>query len=140
MPPALIFCSYLQEPPDLGTPLPLQLLKGVWDPTESQNGYLWKGAQRVIWSILTVQVGSSQGIWNRFASRWLLSISSDRDSTLSLGNLFQRLITCTVKSSSCSSGTTRSPVLPVASSCCLASLTRAWLCPLATLHSDTHRQ
>lgn len=139
----MFLCSYfLQqlETADLGTPLPLQLLKGIWNHTESQNGSHWKGPQQVIWSNLTAQAGSFQGTWHRFASRWLLSVSSKGDSMFSLGNRSQCLVTRTANSSSCSGGTSHSSVSACClSSYCLASLSRAWLRPLDTLPSDIYR-
>lgn len=65
------------------------------------------GTTVVIWSHLPAQAESSQSVWHRVVSRQFWSISSEGDSTHSLGNLFQCPITAQEKdSSSCSDGTT----------------------------------
>lgn len=62
-----------------------------------------EGTTVVIWFHLPAQAGSSQSTWHRVVSRQFWNISSEGDSTLSLGNLCQCPITAQEKgSSSCS--------------------------------------
>jgi len=56
------------------------------------GGGLWRSSSS---TALLKQVPYS--IWNRKASRWVLNISRERDSTASLGSLFQCPVTLTVK-------------------------------------------
>ena len=56
--------------------------------TESQNCRCWKGSLGMIWSSLVLkQVPSCRSL--RKASRWVLNISREGDSTVSLGSLCQ---------------------------------------------------
>lgn len=71
-----------------------------------QNGSQWKEQQWIIWSSLLAQTGSTQSTWPRIESRQFWNISSERNSTPSLGNLLQYVGTCMKSSligSSCGS-------------------------------------
>lgn len=59
---------------------------------ESQNG----NGSEYIGSNLPAQPGSSYSTRHRVASKWVLNISSEGDSMVSVGNLFQCLLTHTV--------------------------------------------
>lgn len=65
--------------------------------TESQNQPIWKGPQ----SNLPPQARSSQSTQDKILSRWFLNISSERHSTISLGSLFQCVVTHTVRKIFC---------------------------------------
>lgn len=54
----------------------------------TQNGSGWKASQWVIWPNLPAQAGLSQSTLHRVASTQFLSISTEGNSTPSLGNLF----------------------------------------------------
>ncbi|TRZ23368.1 hypothetical protein HGM15179_003719 [Zosterops borbonicus] len=60
--------------------------------TKSQNRSRWKGPQRAMWPNLSAQAGSSQSTWPRIVFRHFLNISSEGDSTTSLGNLTLGLV------------------------------------------------
>ncbi|KAJ7417752.1 hypothetical protein WISP_62774 [Willisornis vidua] len=51
----------------------------------------------VIWAKFPAQTGSSQSTWHKVASRRFLNVSSEGNSTTSLGNLFQWSVTRTLK-------------------------------------------
>lgn len=60
-------------------------------------GWVVRDPQWVTWSRLPAQAGSSQSTQHRIVWWWFLNISSEGDSTISLVNLFQSLVSRTVK-------------------------------------------
>lgn len=100
---------------------------------KSQSGSGWEGPQWFNWSNVPAQAGSPQSAGHRIVSRWFVNILSEGDSTASLGNLFQCMVTSTLKKFFIFRGNFCALVAAYSLlSCCLAPPRRAWILLLDT--------